>query len=107
MKAFVTGSYAYGKPTKDSDVDLVVRIGQVASELLQTAIGDSQQEFKTYSKGLRFGKLNLLMCTTDAQYDAWLDGTLALVKREPVTRDEAIIEMTNQRRHHGVIGHED
>jgi len=39
---------------------------------------------------LRFGALNLLICCSDRAYEAWRKGTDELIKRRPVTRDEAI-----------------
>lgn len=34
MKAFITGSHAYGRPNSTSDVDLVVFADQFGSDLL-------------------------------------------------------------------------
>lgn len=35
MRSFLTGSYAYGKPRSDSDIDLVVLVTEVFSDYLE------------------------------------------------------------------------
>jgi hypothetical protein len=93
LKAFLTGSYAYGTPHEDSDIDLVVLISQ--DDLNRLASFDLDSYYSRYGKTPdshygRFGNLNLLCVTTELEYNIWLDGTKELVAKRPVTRDEAV-----------------
>jgi len=102
MKAFITGSRAYGRPREDSDIDLVIHCSSGERVLLQMladpdppAIVDEPGYNDARGYQMRFGRLNLLVCTTDDQYAVWLLGTRALQDRqqnkpEPVTREEAV-----------------
>lgn len=102
MKAFITGSYAYGTPTKESDIDLVVFIDEEQAGLLdmvyisnigETKLSDRETEYEsddTYC--MRFGKLNLIVCFSKDWYDAWKSGTNVLIEKskiKKVTRGEA------------------
>lgn len=92
MKAFITGSRAYGTPTQKSDVDLVIRIDLGAYEVLkefadrQVEGSDSEGEFRS----LIFGKLNLICCSSDKEWGEWRKGTAELRTKAPVTRDYAV-----------------
>jgi hypothetical protein len=67
MRAFITGSRAYGNPRPNSDVDLVVLVDEDTADLLRTA---------SETRGpVRFGRLNLVVCTTEEQYAVWRLGT--------------------------------
>ena len=87
MKAFITGSHAYGEPHADSDVDLVVRVDHDDLALLR--------ELSGCRKGpIRFGTLNIIACVSDELYLAWLDGTNALMDEGrttgcPIPRERA------------------
>jgi predicted nucleotidyltransferase len=84
MKAFITGSRAYGKPKPESDIDLVIRVEpQVEDFLRQNA--DSVPG----KAGIRYGNLNLIMCSTDRKYELWEQGTEELIAEAPVTREQA------------------
>ena len=39
---------------------------------------------------MRFGKLNLIVCTEPLIYQAWKDGTEKLIAEKPVTRERAV-----------------
>lgn len=80
---FITGSQAYGTPTKQSDIDLVVHSQNVPQVLV---INSDQGGSELGS--VKFGKLNLIFAN-DKEYDCWKEGTDLLIKRKPVTRDEA------------------
>lgn len=85
--AFITGSHAYGEPHADSDVDLVVRADVDDMSLLRELSGCRQGP-------IRFGQLNLIVCTNDELFTAWQKGTEQLMAegREtglPVTRERA------------------
>ena len=96
--ALLTGSRAYGTPREDSDVDLVIRVRDAATlaaiiDAADPADPDSPHKpsavgFRTAS--FRFGRLNLIIAHTDAQYATWAAGTAELVDRAPVTREEAV-----------------
>ena len=82
-KAFITGSRAYGKPTAESDTDLVVRVDkEAADELVKLSDGGSFP--------IRFGNLNIVCAYNDATWEVWKQGTEELIKQKPVTRQEAI-----------------
>ncbi len=83
MQAFLTGSYAYGTPREDSDIDLVIRCDEETAKFLSEMRDD-----KT-TPAIKFGKLNFIPCTDDAQYTAWRAGTTALEYRKPVERETA------------------
>ena len=93
MKAFVTGSFAYGNPTVDSDIDLVVLIDKKdAGHLLNMADAPTTKE-EAYGTDvdcqMRFGKLNIIGCYEPKVFDAWKRGTEQLVAVRPVTRERA------------------
>jgi predicted nucleotidyltransferase len=93
MKAFITGSHAYGMPTNDSDIDLVVLMSEKTVEKLHELTGSSVAQDLSgwdWKLSLKFGNLNLLCCTDEEQYNIWKQGTRELKKRKPVTRDEAV-----------------
>lgn len=94
MKAFITGSHAYGKPTEDSDVDLVVRVDeQTRSDLVCLLHQGKSSSEKDYTDGVlqfKVATLNLILCVSDEQYAAWAIGTEQLKAIRPVTRDFAV-----------------
>lgn len=94
MKAFITGSHAYGTPHEKSDVDLVVRCDESTMlklvELCAPALLDEEPKSgdgETHQ--FKVGKFNLIMCTTDARFEAWKKGTATLQVIAPVTREQA------------------
>lgn len=98
-RPIVTGSHAYGTPHADSDVDLVIFVGPDGdipglNLVLNAADNDVASDYDG-SAGfpLTFGKLNLILCTKFEQYDCWAKGTADLIRRRPVTRDEAIAHL--------------
>jgi predicted nucleotidyltransferase len=96
---FVTGSWAYGEPRPDSDIDVVVLCtDQELTQLvhrypgLQT-LGSSDnsavdEDREAYS--LRVHDVNLLATNSPKVYECWLDGTRALTLASPVTREGAV-----------------
>ena len=80
---FITGSHAYGAPTADSDIDLVV-----------WAVGKTRETLAAGGYPVRFGKLNLILVSDNNQWEIWRIGTQSLVKlsesrNSPVSREEA------------------
>lgn len=86
---FVTGSYAYGKPTEDSDLDLVIFVDPELVDCFLLRKSDSADEIGN-DYALRFNKLNLICCTTHEKYEAWRFGTEILIQERPVSRKRAI-----------------
>jgi predicted nucleotidyltransferase len=84
MNAFLTGSRAYGTPREDSDVDVVILVSPEAENVL-LGLGAS-------GNGIRFGQLNLIICTEASRFDRWAEVTSQLVSRRPVSREDAIAE---------------
>src|ERR1700731_342638 len=88
LRSFVTGSHAYGIPNEDSDVDLVVLVTEKDMERLMAScpdLSDVDKEYMSgaYTQSLRFGKLNLLVCTDERAFDVWRRGTRLLKKQKP------------------------
>lgn len=61
---FITGSHAYGLPNEESDVDLVLYLPPNVSALLT-------RESETKGIPVRYGNLNLILCDSPEEYDAW------------------------------------
>jgi len=72
-EAFITGSHAYGTPTDESDIDLVVWVG-----------GDAKTLLAKEGYPIRFGNLNLILVDSEEQWTAWEAGTNALKRIAPV-----------------------
>jgi predicted nucleotidyltransferase len=88
MKAFLTGSRVYGKPRRNSDIDLVVFVSKADAAALGN-LCDDDGDTSAYAT-VRFGRLNLLVITDPAKYAAWVEGTAKLKAQRPVTREQAI-----------------
>lgn len=73
--AFVTGSFVYGKPTEESDVDLAIRVDPETADFLRR-MSESGKE------PVRFGNINLILCETDEQYLAWAVGTMEMKRSQ-------------------------
>lgn len=121
MKAFITGSHAYGTPNSNSDVDLVILVGHADLEDLEK-LGDKQYEVDRRPVGgrtdsdpgtpgseqhrtasVRFGRLNLICATDPIAYGVWLKGTRELERRgDKVTREYAVAFFRELRAEHGI-----
>lgn len=99
--AFLTGSRAYGKIGPSSDTDLVVFVTdektiRVLKEqadpsspgLYATDTDRLHDRRKSFS--LRFGKLNLIVCTDRERFNDWQWGTKRLTEIAPVNREHAV-----------------
>lgn len=82
MKAFLTGSRAYGDPRPDSDIDLVIHCDAATERLLM--------EHSDESGAIKFGDLNILACTTKPEYLAWFKGTKECILHHPTPRWRAV-----------------
>lgn len=105
LKAFLTGSHAYGIPRKDSDIDLVILISEEDFEKLRLLSDEPDHEADYISAGgkpLRFGRLNLLCCMYRKGFDVWRKGTKRLKRNKiKVSRDAAIEFFRELRREAG------
>ncbi len=84
MLSFITGSRAYGCPTDKSDIDLVIRCDDATAHLLRELSDTVQQlqEHRDRQQQVRFGRLNLIVCTTDEQFAVWRLGTTNMARQE-------------------------
>jgi hypothetical protein len=79
--SFITGSYAYGTPEFDSDLDVVIRMDNDVDgffklvEMGQCAETCYGGEGVNGQVSLRFGKLNLIVCLNDTYFLAWKTAT--------------------------------
>lgn len=95
-RAFITGSFAYGVPKPESDIDLVLLVEcPITKYILLEAGGGVPTRFE----GER--KLNLIVFTNQMRYRAWKDATRILSKRyedtgAPVSREDARDEINRQ-----------
>lgn len=84
---FITGSRAYGQPNAESDVDLVLFVDGLAAFTLI-------QQSETKEIPVRYGNLNLILCHSEEEYDAWEKFTQDMIEKArttgvPVSSDEA------------------
>lgn len=96
MNSFITGSRAYGTPREDSDIDLVIRISEKDALMILDNCDEPPRNALIEHYGLsglhciRYGKLNVLMCTSDIYFDAWRMGTHLCAKKGQLSHDEAV-----------------
>lgn len=91
LQAVLTGSRVYGNPRPNSDVDLIIRVSDHELAILTQAADAVFNCKENNSRSLKFGNLNLICVTSDQMFHAWIAGTQELVKKAPVTRDDAIL----------------
>jgi len=89
--AFLTGSQVYGKPTLESDIDLVVLMSGLQNIEPLIRLSDRQVPCNAddYGSSLYFGKLNLICMYDEEKFDTWWNVTQDLSSCAPVTREEA------------------
>jgi len=92
VKPFLTGSHAYGVPKEGSDLDIVVLLDNcLASTLLSLSMGSVNIQYGSVaSASLRFGPLNIIAITDEAEFTAWKTATDLLIAMKPVTREQAV-----------------
>ncbi len=87
-RMFFTGSRVYGIPREYSDLDMVLSMTiEEERELLKHT--DYKLSGSRYT--IRYGNLNIIPTTDEKFHRAWYIGTQELIKRKPVTRNEAIL----------------
>lgn len=92
-KSFITGSYAYGTPRPDSDIDLVVLLPPDVLLDNLDALADKTNKDSCAHRGhpsMMFGKLNLIVFHDEREFKGWRKATEELKARRPVTKAEAI-----------------
>lgn len=103
LRAFITGSYAYGSPRPDSDIDLVVLASAEVIQLLEIFTGSeapaSAAADPSVSASVRFEALNLIL-VGKPQFLAWQAATQRLVRRakqgEVIDRATAVTEIRGE-----------
>lgn len=102
LKPFLTGSHAYGTPTAESDVDLVVLVDNLElRKLIELKLENADPKESTSAEGactasLRFGELNLILTHREDIFRAWQCATENLKSKAPVTRETAVAEIKLQ-----------
>lgn len=81
--AFITGSHAYGCPTSDSDVDLVILCDK-ETELKLIKLSDNK------SIPVRYGNLNICTVTSTEEYTAWSVAKDILCGKPGSTKEERV-----------------
>lgn len=95
---FITGSWAYGSPRTNSDVDLVIRADPWTAYFLTKQSEQPKDRSEIDSYAVRYGNLNLIVTTSNEAYDQWKQGTEELIAKSPVTRDEAVAHFKTLRK---------
>lgn len=120
-QALFTGSWVYGKPNKNSDVDLVLLVTKKQLATLKkladkdcslvaprNTISDGGGEISSAS--LRYGKLNLILTTDPVAFAVWHAGTADLVARKQrgtvLSKAAAIKIFRRLRQNHNVHRHQ-
>lgn len=91
MISFITGSHAYGTPTAESDIDLVVCVDNHADF---DKLSDSPNKINNYG-AVMYGKLNLILFDLSVpgekeRYDRWVLVHNMLMAMKPVSREQAV-----------------
>jgi predicted nucleotidyltransferase len=96
---FLTGSRVYGKPTKDSDYDVVWLYEEGEDPLFDALytglinLDDPNDQKISVSRSLRVGKLNIIIVNSEQEYDAWKSATEHMKSRKTskvfFTKEEA------------------
>jgi len=82
MRAFITGSRAFGYATPTSDLDLVIYADETIKVQL-TKLSESERTIK-------FGQLNLIVVTSEEEYSAFLLAKKRCLNYKIDNREEAI-----------------
>jgi hypothetical protein len=97
MKAFITGSHAYGCPHNESDLDLVVLMNKEDLEYIRNVFPEARS-----GSGFRFGSLNLIVCISETAFNVWKETTGNLREIRPVSREVACEVFANARHDAGL-----
>lgn len=97
MNAILGGSRVYGKPNKDSDLDLVLWLPNSMQRQIVRKEGD-----ETGDDTVRYGNLNIILPNNAKEFSVWLYGIELLKQHKPVTRDKAVETFDNLRMTMGI-----
>lgn len=78
MNSFITGSHAYGAPTKASDIDLVIMVDSHTKQFLKRHRSNNDEHED--SPVIRFGKLNLIICEDEVEFAYWKTATSMMAR---------------------------
>ena len=81
MEIIFTGSRVYGRPKKDSDLDIVILCNDEEARLLNLVCDKEKQRTANYPEGsfnLYFGNLNIIVTTDEGTFNSWKEGTQLL-----------------------------
>jgi hypothetical protein len=87
MECFLTGSRRYGTPREDSDTGLVILCKHFEYEILCNAGGEaygSIDSLDSIRRSIKFGPLNVICFTNEAEFEAWKKGTEECIAQSPV-----------------------
>lgn len=82
MRAFITGSRAFGYATPTSDLDLVI----YADESIKVQLTKLSESERT----IKFGQLNLIVVTSEEEYSAFLLAKKRCLNYRVENKEEAI-----------------
>lgn len=105
IQCILTGSQAYGKPGKKSDIDVVMLLTKEELALFSAKAGECEDYVNLASgeeAALRFGNLNVIAVTDPVVFGIWQKGTAALRLKKPVTRTYAMNTLDKLRQVHGI-----
>lgn len=80
----------YGQPREDSDVDLCILVSQEEAEVLGACADEPNAHRSGWgSFPVRYGRLNIIVCTNPRTYRNWKRGRDNLKAQAPVTKEQA------------------
>lgn len=98
--SFLTGSYAYGTPNSESDVDLVVNISEHEISVLKQLADSYIHNDSKYGNGndsMMFGKLNLICISDRKRFEEWREVTTDLQNTDKSYTKEESSKIFHQR----------
>ena len=98
MKSILTGSYAYGKPTRESDVDIVILCDKETAEILNDQLRPDSyfgrgNTHPSVDNSVRQGRINLIIETQEKAFNVWVDGTERLMAQKPIKHKNVAIKL--------------
>lgn len=96
---FITGSAAYGQHYRDpktSDVDIVLLVSEETMEILRPFVSELSRVLISEYGGsitggrIKAGDIDLILTTSEKDYDHWKRVTGVLKKEQPSSRKDAV-----------------
>jgi predicted nucleotidyltransferase len=113
IQALLTGSRVYGRPTKKSDLDVVMLLTPFELATMEKQAdeveGNDYDTGDSTSKSLRFGNLNVIALTDPVAFGVFEKGTKALKdlakqNGRGLEREDAVARLAGLRYRHGLAG---